>query len=286
MNMNVTGSTDRQKKRGITGSFHHGPFPVLRCYKGDCFFSEHELIEEEPLLIRVENNPYSMFMRTPGDEICHAAGFCLSEGIIERSDDLASVGYCEDTNPNVVDVRLTPTRCKQVAALLTRKVSISQTSCGNCGKDLVEEICQDISPITDDIHIKLKDALGIIEKLSELQILRKKTRGSHGVMLLDAWLQPISFAEDVGRHNALDKAIGKLFMQNILTDAHIGVLSSRISYEMVQKAARARLSILLSISRPTTLAVRLGKSLNLTLACRARKSELIIFCGENRILRK
>ena len=86
-------------------------------------------------------------------------------------------------------------------------------------------------------------------------------------MLLDSNLKMLSFAEDVGRHNALDKAIGKLFMDGSLYKAKICVLSSRISYELVQKAVRAGLPIMLSASRPTALAVNLGKRLNLTLAC-------------------
>jgi FdhD protein len=94
----------------------------------------------------------------------------------------------------------------------------------------------------------------------------------------------ISFAEDVGRHNALDKAIGKVFINRKLPEAIILILSSRISYELVQKAARAHLPIMISKSRPTALAAEMGQALNMTLACTDKESELIIVCGENRIV--
>jgi len=110
------------------------------------------------------------------------------------------------------------------------------------------------------------------------------TRGSHAAMIFDNQLEMISFAEDVGQHNALDKAIGKVFINRKLPEAIILILSSRISYELVQKAARAHLPIMISNSRPTALAAEMGKALNMTLACTDKESELIFVCGENRIV--
>ena len=103
-------------------------------------------------------------------------------------------------------------------------------------------------------------------------------------MIFDNQLEMISFAEDVGRHNALDKAIGKVFISRKLPEATLVVLSSRISYELVQKAARAGLPVMISKSRPTALAAEMGKALNMTLACTDKESELIFVCGENRIV--
>ncbi|MFC1868154.1 formate dehydrogenase accessory sulfurtransferase FdhD [Thermodesulfobacteriota bacterium] len=258
-------------------------FDVIRCHKGDRRASEQELIGEEPLLIRVDGRPYSAVMRTPGEETFLAAGFCLAEGIVDDVDDFASVGYCEDMDPNVVDIRLQPSRLELVSSLLERQGFISQTSCGICGKMMIEEMFQFLKPFSDNTGIDFDDAIRSTYQLPRFQRLYKSTRGSHAVTLLDSRLKILSVAEDVGRHNALDKAIGKLLMSKSLKDARIGVLTSRISYEMVQKAARAELPILLSKSYPTTLAVRLAKELNLTLACADTESELIIFCGEERI---
>jgi FdhD protein len=115
--------------------------------------------------------------------------------------------------------------------------------------------------------------------------MRKKTRASHAAVLYTPDLDLLSVAEDVGRHNAVDKAIGKLFLEGKLEKALLLILSSRISYELVQKAARARIPIILALSRPTSLAVELASKLNMTLACLAEDSGLYIFCGEHRMKR-
>jgi len=225
-------------------------------------------------------------MRTPGEEIFHAAGFCLSEGLVDRPDDLATVGYCHQMDSNVVDIRLHPERVKKVFSLLQRRGFISQTSCGICGKELLEDLSQILSPIIDENRIHVREAIASVDKLVQGQNLYKMTRGSHAAMLMDSQLKVLSLAEDVGRHNALDKAIGKAFMSQQLENAQLAVLSSRISYELVQKAGRAGLSILLSMSRPTALAVELGEKLNMSLACTGDKAELLVFCGNERFIRE
>ena len=259
-------------------------YRVIRCEKGLCRNSDHELIQEEPLLIRVEGKPYSVVMRTPGDEIPHAAGFCLGEGLADSMNDFATIGFCRDLDPNVVEVRLKPERREKVRDILDRRGFISQTSCGICGKEMVKDLYQTLVPAEDNFRIDLDRIHACIDKLAENQVYYKSTRGAHAAMLLDSRLDKLSFAEDVGRHNALDKVIGKLVLGGNLKDAAVAVLSSRISYELVQKAARARLPMIVSMSRPTALAVEMGQSLNMTLVC-AKGPELMLFCGEKRIIR-
>ena len=261
-----------------------GSYQVIRCEKGDCRTSSHELIGEEPLLIRVDEKPYSVVMRTPGDEVFHAAGFCLGEGIADSPDDFTTVGYCEDLDPNVIDVRLTPERREQVQDVLARRGFVSQTSCGICGKEMVKDLYQMLTPAENGFQVEIERVFDCIDQLAENQQYYQKTRGSHAAMLFDKQLQIISFAEDVGRHNALDKAIGKAFINRKLPEAALLVLSSRISYELVQKAARAHLPIMISKSRPTALAAAMGRALNMTLACTGKESELIVVSGKNRII--
>jgi FdhD protein len=243
-----------------------------------------ELIAEEPFLIRIDEKPYSVVMRTPGDELYHAAGFCLGEGIIDSPVDFDSVGYDEHADPNVIDVWLKPVRRKKVTGVLRRRSFISQTSCGICGKQLIEELYQKLTPAEDSFEINIDGIFICIKKLSHQQKYYRTTRGSHAALLLDDKLEAVAFAEDVGRHNALDKAIGRAMMNGQLSNANILILSSRTSHELVQKAARARLPIIVSHSRPTTLAVEMAKSLNMTLVFPDNESELVIVCGENRIM--
>jgi len=247
--------------------------------------SEHKLIGEEPLLIQVEGKPYSVVMRTPGDELAHVAGFCLAEGIVDTPDDIQILAHCDSTDSNVVAVTLEEARKGKISDLLKRRGFISQTSCGICGKEIVKDLYQIIHPLTDDTQIGAKAALGCLENLSRHQPMHKKTRASHAAAIYTPDFELISVAEDVGRHNALDKAIGKLFLEGKLEKALLLILSSRISYELVQKAARARIPIILAVSRPTALAVELASKINMTLACLAEGSGLYIFSGEHRLKR-
>ncbi|MEN8689036.1 MAG: formate dehydrogenase accessory sulfurtransferase FdhD [Desulfobacterales bacterium] len=259
-------------------------YQVISCEKGVCRTRFHELIGEEPLLIRIDEKPYSVVMRTPGEEVFHAAGFCLGEGIVDSPDDFMTIGYCKDLDPNVIDIRLQPERRGKVRNLLERRGFVSQTSCGICGKEMIKDLYQVLTPAENGLKIEINSIFDCINKLPENQKYYKKTRGSHAAMIFDNQLEIISFAEDVGRHNALDKAIGKGFINRKLHEAAILILSSRISYELVQKAARAHLPIMISKSRPTALAAEMGKALNMTLACAGKNSEFILVCGENRIV--
>ena len=242
-----------------------------------------EFLGEEPLLIRIDGEPYLVVMRTPGGEREQAVGFCLGEGIVDSPDDIATIGFDDLVDPNVIDLWLRPERLARVRELLGRKRFVSQTSCGICGKQLIEDLHQDLTPAKDGFTVGIDRLFGCLAALDETQEYYETTRASHAALLFDERAKLMCFAEDVGRHNALDKAIGLAFLARRLPDARIAVLSSRNSYELIQKTARARIPILVSKSRPTALAVALGKSLNMTLAF-PDKSRLVVVCGESRIL--
>jgi len=256
--------------------------PVMLWHKDRTSCLRMELLGEEPLSIRVEGKPYSVVMRTPGEEIAHVAGFCLGEGIIDTADDYSSIAYCEAENTNVVAVTLTPSRRAGIADILQRRNYISQTSCGLCGKELVQDLYQLVRPVPDGLTIAIPEALAGLDAMSDHQSLRGRTYASHAAALCDARGELISVAEDIGRHNALDKAIGKPFLDGLLPKCALLIMSSRVSYELVQKAARARIPIILSVSRPTALAVELACSLNMSLACLAPDAGVYVFCGKQR----
>ena len=243
---------------------------------------DQDLILEEPLSMRIDGNSYAVVMRTPGDEINHAAGFFLSEGLVNHRDNFTTIGYCTEEGVNVVTATLRPERKEIVKDLLDRRGFVSQTSCGICGKELIKDLFQIVKPVPNHLEISLTDIESCFAKLVNHQSLYKTTRGAHAAMILDTGLNPISFAEDVGRHNALDKAIGKAFMENRLHESSLAVMSSRISYELVQKAARAGLEMIIALSRPTSLAVELASQLNMTLACLGKGDAVMIFCGRDR----
>ena len=241
-------------------------------------------IGEEPLSIRVQGSPYAVVMRTPGEEKAHVAGFCLGEGIVDNPGDITNIAFCDGEDTNVVTVTLTAARRNRIADHLDRRTYISQTSCGICGKSIVADLVQALSPVADGEPLNGEGALDRLLRLGDYQPLRDKTRAAHGAAIYDHALNQLSVAEDVGRHNALDKAIGCLFMDGRLPLARLLTLSSRISYELVQKAARARIAVILAISRPTVLAVDLATALNITLASLGRSDSLMIYCNPQHLI--
>lgn len=259
------------------------PCPAVRHRDGSPEPADLVLIVEEPFMIRIDEVPYSVVMRTPGDEVFHAAGFCLAEGIIDCRDDIKAIYHCPRLEQNVVDIRLTPERRKRIPDVLERRGFVSQTSCGICGKQMIEEMFQKVTPLDDDFKVSADNILLCISALSEHQECYQATRGSHAALVLDARLKAIAFAEDVGRHNALDKSIGKALMNRQLSNTRIVVLSSRVSHELVQKAARAKVPMIVSYARPTSLAVQMARDLDMTLAFPDTDSGLVVLGNKNRI---
>lgn len=243
-----------------------------------------DIINEEPLAIRVQGQPYAVVMRTPGDDLALAAGFAYTEGLVDGQEDMAQLACCDADDANTVTLTLTPGRQQIIAGHLDRRGYISQTSCGICGKALVADLIQQLNPVEDATTLSLAVAEQWIEQLNDIQPLRRKTAASHASALYDDNGALLVVAEDVGRHNALDKAIGRLFLDGQLATAKVAALSSRVSYELVQKAARAGIPIVLGVSRPTQLAVTLARDLNMTLATWARPSGLYIYSNGWRLV--
>lgn len=263
-------------------------YPLPRYEDGCVDRIFQDFVREEPLRINVEDRTYAVVMRTPGDEIAHAAGFCLSEGLVESPEDITSIGFCSDLDENSVMITLNDARKKLVSERLGRGGFLSQTSCGICGREMIDDLTDNLKAVDEESGITYEQVLECVEKFVRHQEYYARTRGTHAVMLFDSGLDIIVKAEDVGRHNAMDKSIGSLFLRNRISDVYLAVLSSRISFEIIQKAARAGIPILISISNPTAMAVELGMRLNMTLVSmdKNNKSGFIIPCGEKRILQK
>lgn len=259
------------------------PHRVLHVGSAGFVEASLNLITEEPLAIRVQGNPYTVIMRTPGEELAHAAGFCLGEGLVASPDDITTLAYCED-DVNVVTVTLTPERQALIQGHLQRRGYISQTSCGICGKELVHDLSQKIPRIEASPAIEPTLLVSSLSGLSDRQPLRERTRAAHGAVLCDDEGRVLASAEDVGRHNALDKVVGELFLEKKLDRVAFLVLSSRISYELVQKAAMAGIPVVAAVSRPTALAVDLAKGLDMALVCEDGHRGLYVFCGSHRLI--
>ncbi|MEJ2659227.1 MAG: formate dehydrogenase accessory sulfurtransferase FdhD [Desulfobacteraceae bacterium] len=247
--------------------------------------TEHPLkvLSEEPLSIRVQGKPYAVIMRTPGHEIPHVAGFCLGEGIIDAYHEIKQIAFCDGADTNTVTVTLDTSRLSLAAPILERRGFISQSSCGICGKEVVRDLIQSVRPIEDNLRFNWERLLECIHHFSNNQSLYRTTRTSHAALAFDSDFKPLAVGEDVGRHNAVDKAIGRLLIEERLTETMCMMLSSRISYELIQKVARARIPVLMAMSRPTTLAVELAEKLNITIVCAPKNDGLTVYSGRQRL---
>ncbi len=226
-----------------------------------------EVAIEEPLEIRIGQDPLAVTMRTPGNDEELAAGFLLSEGIVRARGDLQEIGRCPlpASLGNVLNVTLAAGAKFTPAA--THRFGTISTSCGLCGKTSIEFIRQQFAPIDSRrIQIEAATLLGLPERLRMAQGNFSRTGGIHAAAIFDLHGNLIVLREDVGRHNAVDKAIGRAFLDDLLPlSDHILVVSGRSSLEIVQKALAAGIPIIAAVSAPSTLAVNFARESNQTL---------------------
>jgi FdhD protein len=227
-----------------------------------------EVTVEEPLEIRIGQDPIAVTMRTPGNDEELAAGFLLSEGIVHARADLREIAPCElpASLGNILNVTLSP-KVKFNPTTAHRFGTIS-TSCGLCGKTSIEFIRQQFPPIDSTIRIQIEAAtlLELPERLRESQGNFARTGGIHAAAIFDLDGNLIVLREDIGRHNAVDKVIGRAFLDNLLPlKRHILIVSGRSSLEIVQKALAAGIPIIAAVSAPSTLAVNFARESGQTL---------------------
>jgi FdhD protein len=241
---------------------------VRRKPNGDYECVTDDVTIEEPLEIRIGQDPLAVTMRTPGNDEELAAGFLLAEGIVRAHADLREIVRC--TLPaslgNVLNVTLSAT-AKFTPAAAHRFGTIS-TSCGLCGKTSIEFIRQQFAPIDFSPRIQIEAAklLELPERLRVAQGNFARTGGIHAAAIFDLDGNLVVLREDIGRHNAVDKAIGRAFLDDLLPlKNHIMIVSGRSSLEIVQKALAAGIPIVAAVSAPSTLAVNFARESNQTL---------------------
>lgn len=265
------------------------PAEIIRYRDGKSPISKSdELAAEEPLEIRIEGHSIAVLMRTPGHDRELAAGFLVSENLIQHAAEVFEITACgervgQTDETNVVNVTL-----KNPAGFDPRNFSrniVSSASCGLCGKTSIESIARQFRPIDSELKIPAKTILRLPPRLSDAQATFQRTGGLHACALFEHDGTLFAVREDVGRHNALDKLIGHSLLQNRLPlNRQILLLSGRVSFEMVQKALAAGIAIIAAISAPTSLAVEFARANNQTLIGFVRGEEMNIYAGAERIL--
>jgi FdhD protein len=242
-----------------------------------------ELAVEEPLEIRVDGEPLAVTMRTPGEDEELAAGFLAGEGLIARAADIVEVGPTRDFAANVVDVR---TRAGLRRDPSDERRFYLTSSCGVCGKGALEFVRQEAPTARDRPPLKPETVLSAPEAVRSRQLAFERTGGLHATGLFEAGGELLAVREDVGRHNAMDKAIGSLLLGGRFPlDGVFATVSGRASFELVQKASLASLIGIVAVGPPSTLAVDLARERGMLLCGFVRSGSLNVYAGSELLAR-
>jgi FdhD protein len=245
------------------------------------------LAAEEPLEIRIGGAPVSVTMRTPGHDFELAAGFLVTEGVVERPDDIRVIRYCTGDPPqhyNVVDVELAGAARARSAGAVRNFVTTS--ACGLCGKASIDtvrhrarfDVASDPVTVSPSVLVTLPDRLRTAQRVFE------RTGGLHAAGLFDSRGELLGLREDVGRHNAFDKVIGRAVLDGGLPlRSHVILASGRASFELTQKALMAGIPILAAVSAPSSLAVDLAQEAGMTLVGFLRGETMNVYAGGQRL---
>jgi len=248
------------------------------------------LAAEEPLEIRIGEHPLSVTMRTPGDDLELAAGFLLTEGLVQRREQIATLEHDpgDRENPgalrgNVVRAELAPDAMPDFDKM--RRHFFAASSCGICGKGSIDSVrARVMHPPNSDFRLDPEVLVKLPDELRASQAVFGRTGGLHAAALFDARGKLLVLREDIGRHNAVDKVIGWAILENRMPLKDVVMLvSGRGGFEIIQKAIVAGLPVVASVSAPSSLAVQLAREMNLTLIGFLRGRRFVVYAGDDRL---
>jgi FdhD protein len=265
------------------------PVPVIRVRSGARDEEIDRAAIEEPLEVRLHDRPFAVIMRTPGADRELAAGFLIAEGVIAGADDLGTIAHC--TNPeagardNIVNVTLTNGSTESVDRLMAGKRHVTtSSSCGMCGRQTIESLRVSVGPVTGTWTVSASTIAALPDRLRRRQAAFDETGGLHAAGLFSRDGVLVDVAEDVGRHNAVDKIVGRALMREALPLAdYLLCVSGRTSFEIVQKAIVAGIPVVAAVSAPSSLAIDLALAFGVTLIGFIRDGHFNIYAHAGRI---
>jgi FdhD protein len=258
-----------------------GPGQIIRRRSdGSLEYQHDELTVEEPLEIRIGEKTVATTMRTPGHDEELAAGFLVTEAIIRATNEVEKISRQE----NAVAIQLRAGVKPKLNS--AQRFGTISSSCGLCGKENIEAIRQNFPAIkSNDFRIEIAMLLALPDKLRANQTDFARTGGIHAAGIFDANGNALIVREDIGRHNAVDKAIGRAFLDGKLPlDRHLLLVSGRASFEIMQKALAAGIPIVASVSAPSSLAMEFARESNQTLVGFLRPPSFNIYAHVERII--
>ncbi len=262
----------------------YGHFNVVKYTSASTEEKQEKLTPEAPLQIKINGKAYTITMRTPGNDIELAIGLLFTENIIHSYKDIIHVEESPDINQSnalVININV-PDSLLEGKNLFNRSIA-SSASCGVCGKI---DLC-DLATVNETIkHTKklnIKLIKGMFDKMANEQHVFRETGGSHAAAIFTVNGDLLSTYEDIGRHNATDKAIGHLVMCGKLDKAAVLCVSGRVSYEIAAKCTHAKIPILAAVSAPSTMAVNYCKQAGITLIAYCRGERATVYSHNENI---
>jgi FdhD protein len=253
--------------------------------------AEDDVVAEEPLEIRAAGETLAITMRTPGADRELAVGFLFAEGVIASRDDVGRAAHCgrpgEEGYGNTIDVAPGPGVSLDIDRLsATRRGTLTTSACGVCGRRSVDDVIERCKPRPVQAGIVSAQTIATaVEGLRTLQPNFARTGGIHAAALCDARGGVLAAFEDIGRHNAIDKAVGALVIAGRIPgeEAVLLVVSGRASFEVVQKASAAGVHVVASVSAASSLAIDLARSAGITLCGFVRNGSMTVYSHAARI---
>jgi FdhD protein len=254
---------------------------IDRWAQGATTHTTDQVAEEVPVAIVFHNVPHVVMLATPANFEDFAVGFTLSEGLVARPDEIHEVSVT--LGADAVDVRVSVAWERFTELLHRRRNLTGRTGCGLCGAETAEDAIREVPQVGPGTNVTTEDLHAAIEQIATMQPINARTGSVHAA----AWVIPGQgiqlVREDVGRHNALDKAIGALVRGKMDLSAGYMLITSRASYEMVQKCATVGISFLAALSAPTAFAVRLAGKSGMTLVAFARRDRHVVYTNPGRL---
>ena len=257
---------------------------VQRVQDGRRSTVEDRAAAESPLEIRLNGRAFAMTMRTPGDDGDLVAGFLLSEQVITSSTDIVTITQADDES--AIDVTLGERVSERLDDRLAQRRQVTTTSaCGICGRQSADAVRTDAAPLTAEWTMPAALVAGLPDLLRDRQTVFDRTGGLHAAGLFTTDGTLVEMAEDVGRHNAVDKVVGRLLRRGALPlSTHVLCVSGRASFELVQKAVLGGIPMLVAVSAPSTMAIDLARDYGVTLAGFVRGTSFNLYAHAHRVV--
>ena len=244
---------------------------------------------EEPMEVRVNGAPFAVIMRTPGADRDLAAGFLLAEDVIRGAGEIGAITYCDDAEDegrgNTINVTVTGGAVERLDARLGERRQVMMTSsCGLCGRRTIESLRARVSSVDGQWTVEAAVISALPDRLRSAQAVFDSTGGLHAAGLFDLSGALQLSAEDVGRHNAVDKIVGRtLLAGRHPLDRHLLLVSGRTSFELVQKTLLAGIPLIGAVSAPSSLAIALAEEARMTLCGFVRGTSFNIYAHPERV---